>query len=379
MKILFSSNAPWVATGYGNQAKLLLKYLKQDNDITFLANFGLSGNNIKIDDVLYLPSDFDWGNETIAYIVKKQKPDAIITLADWFVFKEDQWNNPEIPWLNWTPLDFHLYKNCEKIKTFVENCAGVVPMSQFGYDQISAFKEPLSMIHHALDPDVFKIIDKQQARKVHAIPEDAYVLGFVMANQNSLENRKAFDLQIEAASKFMKNHPELNVMLYFHTEISAKYKGNNLIALLKHNDVNLEKVIFTHPLKLFTYPFNDEQMLNLYNSFDVLMNASSGEGFGVPIIEAQACGVPVLTHDSSAMSELTFYGYAAKSNPGYKRIIEEFGYRFMPEVSDIVQGLEHILETRSEEESKRASEMVREKFAISKIAGQWTDTIAKLV
>jgi glycosyltransferase involved in cell wall biosynthesis len=80
-------------------------------------------------------------------------------------------------------------------------------------------------------------------------------------------------------------------------------------------------------------------MAHLYNSLDVLMNASSGEGFGVPIIEAQACGVPVLTHNATSMTELTFYGYSAKSNKKLKKNIINYGYRYMPSVEDMVKGL----------------------------------------
>ena len=39
----------------------------------------------------------------------------------------------------------------------------------------------------------------------------------------------------------------------------------------------------------------EERMAQLYNAFDVLSLASSGEGFGIPLIEAQACGVPVVS------------------------------------------------------------------------------------
>jgi glycosyltransferase involved in cell wall biosynthesis len=39
----------------------------------------------------------------------------------------------------------------------------------------------------------------------------------------------------------------------------------------------------------------EEYLPQLYNSFDVMLFPSSYEGFGLPILEAQRCGVPVLT------------------------------------------------------------------------------------
>jgi glycosyltransferase involved in cell wall biosynthesis len=46
-----------------------------------------------------------------------------------------------------------------------------------------------------------------------------------------------------------------------------------------------------------------------YNSMDVLMSASKGEGFGIPIVEAQACGTPVIVGDWTSMGELCFSGW----------------------------------------------------------------------
>ena len=42
------------------------------------------------------------------------------------------------------------------------------------------------------------------------------------------------------------------------------------------------------------------------------MSASKTEGFGIPIIESQLCGTPVITNQCSAMPENTYYGICTK-------------------------------------------------------------------
>ena len=42
---------------------------------------------------------------------------------------------------------------------------------------------------------------------------------------------------------------------------------------------------------------------DVYAGFDVLIQPSSYEGFGLPILEAQACGMPVITTDAAPMNE----------------------------------------------------------------------------
>jgi len=46
------------------------------------------------------------------------------------------------------------------------------------------------------------------------------------------------------------------------------------------------------------------RMPEVYNMFDVNLLISSREGFGLPILESQACGVPCIATDFASASEL---------------------------------------------------------------------------
>jgi glycosyltransferase involved in cell wall biosynthesis len=52
------------------------------------------------------------------------------------------------------------------------------------------------------------------------------------------------------------------------------------------------------------HSLEDAQLNRLYNLFDVTVLPTAGEGFGLPIIESMAAGVPVVATDCSACSEL---------------------------------------------------------------------------
>jgi len=49
---------------------------------------------------------------------------------------------------------------------------------------------------------------------------------------------------------------------------------------------------------------SDEQLLEAYLGADVLVHASRLEGFGLPVLEAMACGLPVVCADRSALPEI---------------------------------------------------------------------------
>lgn len=78
----------------------------------------------------------------------------------------------------------------------------------------------------------------------------------------------------------------------------------------------------------------DEQVLQAYRDCDLLAFASTYEGFGLPILEAQATGRPVLTSDIPALSEVAGEG-ALLVDPldvdsirqGFERLLSDPAYR----------------------------------------------------
>lgn len=49
---------------------------------------------------------------------------------------------------------------------------------------------------------------------------------------------------------------------------------------------------------------NEANLVQIYNAADVLLYPSLYEGFGIPIIEAMACGTPVITSNTTSMPEV---------------------------------------------------------------------------
>lgn len=63
------------------------------------------------------------------------------------------------------------------------------------------------------------------------------------------------------------------------------------------NEMNLEDEVFT-----IDYVTHDEMFL-VYNAASLLVYPSSYEGFGMPVLEAMACGTPVIALDNTAFPE----------------------------------------------------------------------------
>jgi len=99
---------------------------------------------------------------------------------------------------------------------------------------------------------------------------------------------------------------------------------------------------------------DDEDLPGLYTASQVFIYPSLFEGFGLPVLEAMACQTPVITSNTTSLSELA-QNYALTINPHT--------------VKDIARGLEQLLtdQHRREEMSAKGYDYAR-KFKWSKSA-----------
>jgi len=341
---------------------------------TCFAFYGLSGGRVTYDGYECLPnSDFDaWGNDVIQAHLNRSKSDALITLMDLFVLNPDIYLKLGKPWIAWTPIDSETIGaiNLNMLKV----CTHPVAMSIFGADQMANQGiEVQDYIYHAVDTDVFKPLDKAECRDVFGLPQDSYIVGMVMANKG---DRKQYPQQLLAINDWWeKEHKGDKLNVFIHTEPTAIMGGWDMPALVEK--VGLKgRVLSTNQYDTSVVPFSSEQMSMLYNCFDVLMNCSAGEGFGIPIIEAQACGVPVVTHGVTTMPEITHNGYTVE--PAAKGLGAHFGWQFMPSYEDMMYRLECVYRMSDSTSAQAGRDWVEANCSVPIIAAQWDDLLKRV-
>jgi glycosyltransferase involved in cell wall biosynthesis len=195
----------------------------------------------------------------------------------------------------------------------------------------------------------------------------------VMANKG---DRKQYPLHFSAIRKFMDADPARKVQVYMHTEPTASMGGWDMRELAKRVGLS-GKIYATNQYDTSIVPAPQEFMAQIYNACDVILNVSAGEGFGIPIVEAQACGVPVITGNYTSMPEITHYGYtidAAGTGLG-----SHFGWQFMPNVDEIVYRLESVYRMDNKAQSIDAVEWARRNFDVPVIAAKWDAVIKRVM
>jgi glycosyltransferase involved in cell wall biosynthesis len=109
---------------------------------------------------------------------------------------------------------------------------------------------------------------------------------------------------------------------------------------------------------------------------DVHLLVSSGEGFGIPILEAQACGCPVIVGDWTAMSELCFAGRMIDKKDAFKQYTNLSSWQYRP----IPRAIDLALEAEYQKPSKRerAVRMAQEYDADYLIENYWKPILGKI-
>ena len=330
MRILWASNAPWTQTGYGQQTAQVIRRLTAEHEVAVAANYGLSGRIMDWEGVPVYPSGYDtWSNDVLGAHAKHFNADWVITLMDTWVLKAPSLQRMNVA--SWTPVD-HLPTPPRVSRYFRDYGAVPIAMSEFGQRMLT--QEALSPLYvpHAIDTTIYKRID--DAKKQMGIP-DGFVVGMVAANKGNAPSRKGFPEAFTAFSAFRKRHPD--AILYVHADKEGRYQGLNLPYLAACCDIPPEALIFTDPHTI-DLGLPDEVMAALYSSFDVLLAPSYGEGFGLPVIEAQACGTPVIVTDWTAQSELVGGGWAVEGQPFWDAAQDS--WFAIPNIRAIVEALE---------------------------------------
>jgi glycosyltransferase involved in cell wall biosynthesis len=311
--ISLASNSPGASTGYGVQAELLTnKLLEHGAKVAALSNYGLEGRfdtiKTKHGEIAHYPRGHSLYSEDVMGLWAKDfaskhpelKP-FLLTLYDVWVLNNLKYDGEII---SWVPLD-HITLPPEVAKFLLRSNVTPITMSPHGQRQLEENGIDSVYIPHAVDTKVFKPTHEFKGKPIREflqIPEDAFLVTMVQANKaNGLVHRKALAEQFLAFALFKQEHP--NSFLYLHSEPSKVYGGFDFGRLLKAVGLDQSSVLIADSDQLRVgYP--QEFLAAIYTTTDVLLSCSYGEGFGVPVVEAQACGTRVITSGFAATQDL---------------------------------------------------------------------------
>jgi len=301
LRILWLSDSPLLATGFGRVTRAVVSRLARAPGLQVACSgMGYDGwpyEKKSFPAVIYPSASGAHGQDTFERVIQEFKPDVVITLAElWMIdWMPKHPCRPRFKWIAYVPLDAApFYSPWEPLLRDMDE---VVAMSDFGQGVLQAGvpARRIHRIYHGVDTQVFRPLPERATLKQHERFRGKFVVGCVARNQP----RKNIPALVEAFARLSQRIEDVH--LYLH--MNPCDVGYDLVTLLRRHRLEGKADISSPDLTL-TQALGDAELNHLYNLFDVMALPTMGEGFGLPIIESLAAGVPVVATDCSACTEL---------------------------------------------------------------------------
>ena len=426
------SEASFLSSGFGTYAKEILSRLHKTGKyvIAEFASYGFVNDprDTSIDWIYYANAvkdndprhkeyssrgDNQFGRWRFEKVLLDFKPDVVIDVRDYWMTAY-QASSPLRPYFHWAlmPTVDSEPQQEEWIETFLSADA-VFTYSDWGANVLKAQSSGkinyIDTTSPGVDLDTFKILDKNQLRQKYDIPDNAIIIGSVMRNQKRklipelcLSFRKILD-QVE------QTDPELGKRLYLYLHTSYPDMGWDIPEVLKDNRI-ANKVLFTYvcrncrnvscavfggPQRVCKHCVNKacvfpsvadglttQQLSEIYNLFDLYVQYAICEGFGMPQVEAGACGIPIATVNYSAMCDIVnkLDAYPIKIKSKFKEL-ETKAYRVYPDNDDLIQYVMEFINLPApirNQQRIKVRQLTEKHYCWDNIAKKWETYLDKL-
>jgi D-inositol-3-phosphate glycosyltransferase len=244
-----------------------------------------------------------FGLGRIKELITKLGPSVIVVQNDPWNFQPYLERCTGVPVVGAVAVDG---KNCQG--TELNGLAMAIFWTQFAEAEAKrgGYTGASTVIPLGVDLDIYKPLDKMEARArmrlndilpKRGLPEDAFIVGVVGRNQP----RKRLDLTLEYFAEWVHSRQVDDAVLWLHVAPTGE-KAYDLRQLA--NYYGISNRIMTPTIEKI-HGVTEDLMCRVYNIFDVMLSTSQGEGFGLPVFEGMACGIPQIVGDWSALGELT--------------------------------------------------------------------------
>lgn len=332
MKILLISASPFSFSAYAQQATYLAEFLtNQDYEVfyygmayegtpTLYKNFKLYGNLGKQHVGL------------ISHYVEFLQPDIILTIKDPMAFPKEVMKRT-VPWLAFAPIDTEPIS--PGVKSVLQHVYKILTPTYWSQAEFAAIDFKAEYTPHGIDLGFWQPGESKLRQREYIDSKD-FVVSLVGDN-NEYPSRKNFDIALLAWQIFCQRHKD--VVLYLYTNLDGPLNLADMLNTL-HIPANQFRIVNQG---LYRQGPSLESVRDVYRASNVHLQISGGEGFSLTAVEAQACNLPIIGTNFTALRETIMTGWKLDpDNPGQGDIFWHpwLSFRYRPHHMAVVECLE---------------------------------------
>jgi glycosyltransferase involved in cell wall biosynthesis len=244
------------------------------------------------------PPNDAFGISRIPELIFKLRPSIVVVQNDWWNFKPYLQAIGNTPVVGIVAVDG---KNCSRARE-LNGLKHAIFWTEFGRKQahLGGYEGPSSVIPLGVDLEVFKptTTTKRELRERAGWPIETHE-AFIVGNVNRNQLRKRMDLVVSRFAEWVKDYKVNDAYLFCHTSPTGDVGFDIQQGMEYYGLAN--RLILSQPEPGFGAP--EKALRALYCAIDLMFTQTQGEGFGLPHIEAAACGVTSAVPQWSALAE----------------------------------------------------------------------------
>src|SRR3990172_2858582 len=340
MKIFILSDNPFSKSAYAQSAVgLSHKLLQWGHDVLYMGA-SYYGTDHEVNGLKICGNNKLHENRlTLSPHLERFQPDIIVTIADPLRFPIELFARYRVPWVSFCATDTeplpisleHEYRGVYRVLT----------PSKFIQSQLKNELDCKADYCPLWLDAAYKAGDKKSLREKLHIPQDDFVVCMV-ADNKEYPSRKNFEPLLIAWASFIHEYPKSRLIL--HTNLGAEAGGVNLYPLIEIFKIPQYNILAPNQ-NAYPLEFDNEYMASMYRVSDVFITPSGGEGFCSPIIEASACGIPVIASHFTAMRDHQVAWWLEDGETIWNHRYNAF--RYLPTKKAIYQRLLDALEAKA--------------------------------
>jgi len=280
----------------------------------------------------------------IAKVIAAFQPEVVVSCQD-FPYAVQLFLHPGIDWsriarVMITPVDGTPIES--GWLDLMPHLDGAMTISEFGVKAFADAGYRVGLCRPGINSDKFFRVTPEQRRETRAklgLTDQHFVLGTMAQNQG----RKAISIMLEAFMAWAKDKPHARYLLDMDEVSPAGWHIPNIV---RANGWDATKLIFRND----AVRAGITDLRDRYNALDAHVVLAHREGYGLPLVEAMACGVVSMAMDYCSGTEIVGDGRGCLIKPIDYSVIGTWGGArdLFPDKTDYIRQLQWLHDNPAE-------------------------------
>lgn len=208
-----------------------------------------------------------------------------------------------------------------------------------GFRRLGFADARIAVIPHGIDPALFR----PRPEKREVVRKELGLSGFVFMSAGAMTDNKGMDVLMKAFAAVAERRGDVRLLLKGADRFYASQQFvQQALGSLPRSQVSLivERLFYGGE------SLSMEQMSALYQAADTYVSPYRAEGFNLPVLEAAACGVPVICTRGGSTDDFVTDAFALRIDSRLRaaEIDGEYGVALEPDIDHLIDLMRRIVD-----------------------------------